>query len=133
MTVPLIPCILAVTKKYVVKRTFSFLSHIEVWCFKLQIRHNALLRQSETLCFVPVQLKQSFLFESISLQSSTLFTVNTPTEGGRGGWRGVVLALLYEKYLSFYIFDHYLKCVWIFCQSTFLMSPLVLQSLIPAG
>ena len=58
---------------FVVKRTFSFLSHMDVWCLELQIRHNLLLRQTEALCSVPVQLKQSLLFESISLQSSTLF------------------------------------------------------------
>ena len=75
-----IPSMLTVTKGYtqaslfVVKRTFSFLSHMEVWCFELLMRHNLLLRQSEALYFVPVQLKQSFFFESISLRSSTLLT-----------------------------------------------------------
>ena len=41
-----IPSMLTVTKGYtqaslfVVKRTFSFLSHMEVWCFELLMRHN---------------------------------------------------------------------------------------------
>ena len=59
---------------FFVKRTFSFLSHIELWRCHFQIRHNLLLRQSGALSFIPVQLKQSFFFESISLPSSTLFT-----------------------------------------------------------
>ena len=57
----LITSMLAITKGYVqallfvVERTFSFLSRMEVMCSELQIRHNLLLRQSEALCFVPVQ------------------------------------------------------------------------------
>ena len=65
--------------RFVVKRTFSVLSHMEVWCFEFQVRHNLMLRQSENLCFVLVQLKQSFFFESISSQFSTLFTPSTLT------------------------------------------------------
>ena len=62
----LIPSMLTITKGYVkpvlfvVKRIFSFLSDMEVWCFELQIRHNSLLLQSQALCFVPVQLKKEF-------------------------------------------------------------------------
>ena len=62
----LIPSMLTITKGYVksvlfvVKRIFSFLSDMEVWCFELQIRHNSLLPQSQALCFVPVQLKKEF-------------------------------------------------------------------------
>ena len=76
----LIPSMLTITEGYaqalifVVTWTFSFLSHMEVWCFELQTKHNLLLRQSKTLCFAPVQLKQSFFFESISLRSSTPLT-----------------------------------------------------------
>ena len=52
----LIPSMLTITKGYVqalrfvVKRIFLFLSHMEVWWFELQMRHNLLLRQSEALC-----------------------------------------------------------------------------------
>ena len=44
-----------------------------------------------------------------------------------------VFALLFERHLPFYVFDHYLICFRGFCQSTFLMSPLVLQSPTPAS
>ena len=49
----LIASMLTITKGYVqallfaVKKTFSFWSHMELWCFELQIRHNLLLQESK--------------------------------------------------------------------------------------
>ena len=60
---------------FVVRKKFSFSSHIKVWCFELQLVHIVLLRHSDALCFVPVQLNQSSVFESSTLRSSTIFTV----------------------------------------------------------
>ena len=63
----LIPCMLTITKEYVhallfvVKRTFSFFTHMEVWWFELQMSHKLLLRQSEALCFVNQNFQVSFL------------------------------------------------------------------------
>ena len=138
---------LIITRGYVqvlvffVKRIFSFLSHIELWWCQFQIRHNSLLRQSGALSFIPVQLKQSFFFESIRMPSSTLFTDSNwlalwpslSQKKNMHGGKGLLLLFLFEKHLSFYVFDHYFLYFWSFCQSTFLMSPLVLQSFIPAS
>lgn len=60
---------------FVVRKKFSFSSHIKVWCFELQLVHIVLLRHSDALCFVPVQLNQSSVFENSTLRSSTIFTV----------------------------------------------------------
>ena len=60
---------------FVVRKKFSFLSHIKVWRFELQLVHSILLRHSDALCFVPVQLNQSSVFEKApcDLLQSLLF------------------------------------------------------------
>ena len=53
----------------VVKKAFSFLSHME-----LQLLHSLLLQHLEAPCFAPLQLKQGLFFEETSRRSSALFT-----------------------------------------------------------
>ena len=88
---------------------------MEVWCSELQIRQSLLLRQSEALCFAPVQSKQRFFWgvfacdflHFLLTRTGLLYDLACLNKHMDGV---LVFALLFEKHLPIYVFDHYLMC-----------------------
>ena len=66
-------CVTVLT--FLVNSALGFLSQIGKWCLHLkQLNHVLLLRHCDTLCWLSVQLRQSFFLASINLRSSILLT-----------------------------------------------------------